>query len=95
MTDNSKISAQILAAIATLAQTPYSEITADTQLIGDGSVLDSMKLVELCLQLEDMASDLGFDFDWTSESAMSRSRGIFRSVGSLTGYFIAQLEAGA
>ena len=95
MTDNLKIAAQILAAIATLAKKPYDEITADTQLIGDGSVLDSMKLVELCLQLEDIASDLGFEFDWTSENAMSHSRGMFRSVASLTAYFIAQLEAGA
>ena len=36
-----------------------------------------MKLVELCLALEDKAVDLGFEFDWTSEAAMSRSRSLF------------------
>ncbi len=92
MTNHSAITAQIQAAIATLAEKPADSISPETQLIGDGSVLDSMKLVELCLQLEDMASELGFDFDWTSEMAMSQSRGMFRSVASLTEQFICQLE---
>lgn len=65
-------------------------ITNDTPLIGDGRVLDSMGLVELCLRLEDKARDLGFEFDWTSEEAMSRSRGMFRSVGALQDEFSRQ-----
>ena len=35
-------------------------------LIGKEASLDSMKLVELCLALEDKATDLEFEFDWTS-----------------------------
>ena len=93
MTDKSKISAQILATISKVAEKPLEEITSETQLIGDGSVLDSMKLVELCLELEDIATNLGFDFDWTSENAMSKSRGMFRNAASLTEQFITQLEA--
>ena len=27
--------------------------------------------------------ELGFEFDWTSENAMSKSRGMFRTVGAL------------
>lgn len=92
MTDHSTIATQIRAAIAALAEKPCDAISADTKLIGDGSVLDSMKLVELCLHLEDMATDLGFEFDWTSENAMSQSRGMFRSAASLTEQFIYQLE---
>lgn len=95
MTDYSTIAGQILAAVATVSEKPLDAISQDTRLIGDGSVLDSMKLVELCLQLEDMATDLGFDFDWTSEKAMSRSRGMFRTAASLTEQFIAQLESRA
>ncbi len=95
MTDHSSIYAQILATIATIAEKPRDAISPETHLIGDGSVLDSMKLVELCLQLEDMASELGFEFDWTSENAMSQSRGMFRSAASLTEQFIAQLEGRA
>ena len=65
-------------------------ITMDTPLIGDGSVLDSMKLVAVCLALEDIAEDHNFDFDWTSEAAMSKSRSIFRTAGALIAYFCQQ-----
>ena len=51
-----------------------------------------MKLVELCLELEDKATNLGSEFDWTSDAAMSRSRGMFRTAGSLTAEFINQME---
>ena len=61
-------------------------------LIGWESVLDSMKLVELCLALEDKAADIGFEFDWTSDAAMSRSRSMFRTAGSLASEFINQME---
>ena len=42
------------------------EPTEEMNLIGKDARLDSMKLVELCLSLEDQAGDLGFEFDWTS-----------------------------
>ncbi len=64
----------------------------ETQLIGDGSVMDSMKLVELCLALEDHASEVGFEFDWTSESAMSRARSMFRTIGTLAAEFAEQSQ---
>lgn len=68
------------------------EITDDTQLIGDESMLDSMKLVEVCLALEDLADEHGFEFDWTSEVAMSKSRGMFSTAGTLAREFISQME---
>lgn len=49
-----------------------------------------MKLVELCLSLEDIAEDLGFEFDWTSEKAMSTSRSMFKDAGSLAKEFLRQ-----
>ena len=81
---------RIFAAIAGLVEDKTIAVVDDTALIGDGSVLDSMKLVELCLALEDIATELGFDFDWTSETAMSRSRSMFRTAGALASEFIAQ-----
>ncbi len=69
------------------------QVTEDTLLIGDGSVLDSMKLVELCLTLEDFAEEKGFEFDWTSAQAMSRSRSMFRTAGSLASEFTNQMDA--
>ena len=69
------------------------EITDDMQLIGGDPILDSMKLVEVCLALEDLAEEHGFKFDWTSETAMSKSRNMFRSVAALAEEFANQSEA--
>ena len=68
------------------------EIRDDTHLIGNDSVLDSMLLVEVCLALEDAADKHGFEFDWTSDATMSKSRGMFRSVLELSREFANQSE---
>ena len=68
------------------------EITDDMPLIGGDGALDSMRLIELCLELEDKASDAGFEFDWTSDTAMSRSRSMFRSIQSLAEEFVTQYK---
>jgi acyl carrier protein len=83
---------QVFEAITKLLEAPEHLVTDETPLIGDASVLDSMRLVELCLSLEDLAGDQGFEFDWTSEAAMSRSRSIFRTAGALADEFIRQSE---
>ena len=69
------------------------KIVEDTPLLGNDSSLDSMKLVELCIELEDLAGEIGFEFDWTSEAAMSKSRSMFRTAGSLAKEFIKQMDA--
>lgn len=71
----------------------HQGITEDSQLIGANTLLDSMKLVEVCLVLENLAEEQGFEFDWTSEAAMSKSRGMFRSVKALATEFANQSEA--
>lgn len=70
-----------------------SEISEDMQLIGGESLLDSMNLVQVCLALEDLAEENGFEFDWTSEAAMSKSRSMFRSVSALAAEFASQSES--
>ena len=67
-----------------------TKVDEEMQLIGSDRILDSMKLVELCLALEDKASDVGFEFDWTSDEAMSKSRSMFRTTGTLIEEFISQ-----
>lgn len=79
--------------ISRLLEDKSLKVTDEMPLIGGESVLDSMRLVELCLALEDKAVDMGFEFDWTSDVAMSRSRSMFRTAGSLAAEFICQLEA--
>ena len=69
-----------------------TKISEDMQLIGGESLLDSMNLVEVCLLLEDLADEHGFEFDWTSENAMSRSLSMFRSVSALAKEFSNQSE---
>lgn len=86
------VKSEIFLKIHSLLEDKSIEVTDDMPLIGGNGVLDSMKLVELCLMLEDMASDLGFEFDWTSDTAMSRSRSMFRTVQSLAVEFLEQLE---
>ncbi len=68
------------------------KVTEDMQLIGGDSLLDSMRLVEVCLALEDLADEHGFEFDWTSEAAMSKSRSMFRNVAALAEEFANQSE---
>ena len=69
-----------------------AEISEDMQLFGGESLLDSMNLVEVCLLLEDLADEHGFEFDWTSETTMSKSRSMFRSITNLAEEFANQSE---
>ena len=69
-------------------------ITEEMQLIGGDSLLDSMRLVEVCLALEDVADDHQFDFDWTSDAAMSKSKGMYGSVEALADEFYSQYSDG-
>ena len=85
----------VFSAISKLTPEAGAPVADTTPLIGDGSVLDSMRLVELCLSLEDLASERGFEFDWTSEAAMSRSRSIFRTAGALADEFVRQSQGAA
>lgn len=90
MSDNVDIRRKIFNAIAALLENS-SPVSEDTPLIGDSRALNSMKLLELCLALEDVATDLGFAFDWTSETAMSKSRSMFRTAGALATEFVSQM----
>jgi len=87
------VKSEVFSQIAQLLEDKTLSVTEEVPLIGGDSVLDSMKLVELCLALEDKAADMGFEFDWTSDAAMSRSRSMFRTAGSLATEFISQMEA--
>tara|TARA_A100001015_G_C14978171_1_gene708257 strand:+ start:269 stop:544 length:276 start_codon:yes stop_codon:yes gene_type:complete len=68
------------------------KVTKDMQLIGGDSLLDSMKLVEVCVTLEDIADENDFEFDWTSATTMSKSRSMFRNINSLAKEFAKQSE---
>jgi acyl carrier protein len=67
-------------------------INLKSKLIGSSSFIDSMTLVQLCIALEDFSNKLNFQFDWTSEKAMSRSQSIFRNVEALSKEFLRQMK---
>ena len=69
------------------------QVTEEMELIGGESLLDSMGLVSVCLALEDFADEHGFEFDWTSDAAMSKSRSMFRNITALAEEFANQSEA--
>ena len=83
---------KILKIIESLRLDKSLPLTPQTSLIGSERVLDSLLLVELCLKLEDLASELDFTFDWTSTEAMSRSASMFRDIESLVIEFESQLN---
>jgi acyl carrier protein len=90
---NDLIRQQISNLILTLIENKEIQVSDDMPLVGSDSALNSMKLVELCLLLEDKSEDMGFEFDWTSDVAMSKSRSIFRTAGTLIDEFISQMES--
>jgi len=67
------------------------ELSPATELLGETRIITSVALVELCIKLEDIALDAGSEFDWVSESAMSRGRSIFRTIESLAAEFDLQV----
>jgi acyl carrier protein len=93
MSSTDSVKSEVFSQISQLLENKSLKVTDNMPLIGGESVLDSMKLVQLCLELEDKAADMGFEFDWTSDAAMSRSRSMFRTAGSLASEFISQMEA--
>jgi acyl carrier protein len=91
MSNSNELKRKIFTAVSALLDDSSVTISKKTPLIGDDRALDSMKFLELCLSLEDIATDLGFEFDWTSETAMSKSRSMFRTAGTLADEFLAQM----
>ena len=81
---------QILETLNTILAGKDVSVEEHSPLIGPAGIVDSMDLVELCVKLEDKAYTLGFEFDWTSESAMSKSTSMFRSVANLIDEFFYQ-----
>ena len=81
----------VMSSVEEVLEKPTS-VKKDSELIGQNALLDSMKLVELCLSLEDMADECNFEFDWTSATTMSKSRSMFRDVGTLAKEFARQSE---
>ena len=79
--------------VSTITGAPAAGLSEETPLIGGGTALTSRGLVELLVALEEFSEEkLHVRFDWTSDSAMSETRSVYRTLGSLADH-IARLSA--
>ena len=65
--------------------------TKNTTLFGKYSVLDSMGLVNVIIDIESRFLDEDIDISLTSEKAMSRRNSPFRTVESLADFIVEQI----
>ena len=73
--------------VSAISGAPVGNVSETTPLIGAGTVLNSRGLVELLVALEEFSEEkLHVHFDWTSDSAMSTSRSVYRTIASLADY---------
>ena len=63
-----------------------------TVLFGKDSILDSMGLVNIIIDIESRFLDEDIEISLTSEKAMSRRNSPFRTVSTLADYIVEQIE---
>lgn len=68
-------------------------VTGDTALFGKDSLLDSMGLVNVIIDIESRFLDENIEISLTSESAMSVRNSPFRTIGTLADFIWEQLES--
>ena len=91
--NGSEVVIEISKIIQSIVQDDAIQVSENSSLIGENRILDSLGLVELCLRLEELSQEFDFEFDWTSSTAMSASKSMFRSVGALATEFVSQSAA--
>lgn len=75
--------------IETFPSDQQFEISEDTILFGNGSLIDSLSLVTVIVDLETVfASDYDQEISLTDDRAMTRAISPFDSVGSLVDYIV-------
>ena len=90
MHDLKEVEERVFKEIQNVSEDKNAIVDKTTPLIGAEGTIDSVDLVDMCLELEDFAVELGFEFDWASEKAMSATNSIFKDAGSLSKEFIRQ-----
>ncbi len=71
-----------------------SEVNEHTVLIGTNAVLDSIGLVTVIVEIENMLEEKDIEVSLTSEKAMSSAISPFRSVGALVNFVYDQINEG-
>ena len=68
-------------------------VDADTTLFGVNSMLDSMGLVNVIIDIESRFLDEDYEISLTSEKAMSRRNSPFRTISTLAEFIEEQITA--
>lgn len=71
------------------------EESVTAALFGGDGVLDSLGLVSLLMDIEEMLFDKGAEVSLSSEDAMSRSRSPYKDVPSLVDYIVESIDKAA
>jgi len=72
---------------------PVGDLNEATRLFGPSSVLDSLTLVSLIVDVEQkLAEEYGINVAIADERAMSQDKSPFRTIGTLAGYIQLLLE---
>ena len=82
---------KILKEISVMNNNSLKPMHEDSTILDTDNNLDSMTIVQLCIALEDKSNSFGFNFDWTSEKAMSSMNSIFKTPKSISDEFNKQL----
>ncbi len=94
--DKNQITDIVLDAIrdANQLRSPELQIgeSADEPLFGGAGKLDSLSLVALLMDIEELLLDRGFEVLLSSEDAMSQGRSPYRDVSSLVDYISKLLD---
>lgn len=71
------------------------DMTEDTQIVGDGAVLDSVEVVSLIVEVEQhLEMDHDVSVTLASDKAMSQRKSPFRTVGVLADHVCAVIAEG-
>lgn len=90
----SRILEFVITELSSITSRPTTDFTGETPLIGEGSSVKSRELVELLISIEDYVEEkFGMEFDWASDSLMSRDSSILRNVDSLVGHMARLIAA--
>ena len=79
----------ILKQLSFICKEPQSNFSIDTRLVGENRSIKSIQLVELLLKMEEYVEEkFNSEFNWADNSAMSETRSVLRTVGSLAQHIV-------
>ena len=79
----------IIKELSIICKEPEGSYSSKTQLVGEKRSIKSMQLVEILLKMEDYVEEnFNSEFNWADNSAMSETRSVLRTVGSLAEHIV-------